>query len=184
VPRRVLAHGRKGRRCRSLAPIRNRWTGTVAGREARCVGTCAVLVAIGISLALVGGLPPASPPVRPYGHGLLSFSAAFPTAFTGSPRFVPYGPGNVRYIARNGLTNQPFLTAQLDYDLRARAFEIVSSSWWGQRTQAIIQGAAAAHSDRQPATARAAGTISSAAPPENRKSPGHGNLVNPLNSAQ
>jgi hypothetical protein len=43
-----------------------------------------------------------------------------------------------------------FLAAQLDYHFRERAFELVSSSWWGQRTQAIIQDAAAAHSDRQP----------------------------------
>lgn len=36
------------------------------------------------------------------------------------------------------------LAAQLDYASRVHAFEIVSESWWDQRTQAIIDEATAA----------------------------------------
>jgi hypothetical protein len=72
--------------------------------------TAVVLVVIGISLATIGGLPAASPPVRTYGHGLLRFSAAFPTKYTGSPRndSVRFRPRDVFYEAVEDHDNQRF----------------------------------------------------------------------------
>jgi hypothetical protein len=61
-----------------------------------CV-TAAVLGIIGIGVAFVGGL---SLPARSYGHGVLSFSAAFPTRFTGSP-VAETSPGGVGYRSNN-----------------------------------------------------------------------------------
>jgi hypothetical protein len=112
-----------------------------------CV-TAAVLVAIGIGLAVVGGLP-AAPQVRSYGHGLFSFSAAF-TSYEGGQLSVDRIPDDdtpdlVTDAVRTNDYDVDVIAARDDTTFGRKVISLLVASFLaGYRTHtAFIQGAMA-----------------------------------------